>query len=165
MDMPIKVSFCFFEGKMRPIFCGNIEFNARQGDLERLFRKYGKVDRVDLKSGNLACYNIYFGEEYKLFWPEQSGFVRMAARFRVTIIPFGAVGEEDYAQLVLDYNDQMKIPFMKDYVKQATNESIKLRNDMNGEVANQDPRMPVILPKVLGRYYYLLGKTIETEGK
>ncbi|KAM0047376.1 putative RNA recognition motif domain, nucleotide-binding alpha-beta plait domain superfamily [Helianthus debilis subsp. tardiflorus] len=36
---------------MRPIFCGNIEFDARQGDLERLFRKYGKVDRVDLKSG------------------------------------------------------------------------------------------------------------------
>ncbi|KAJ0788911.1 putative RNA recognition motif domain, nucleotide-binding alpha-beta plait domain superfamily [Helianthus annuus] len=36
---------------MRPIFCGNIEFDARQGDLERLFRKYGKVDRVDMKSG------------------------------------------------------------------------------------------------------------------
>ncbi|MFS8001363.1 putative RNA recognition motif domain, nucleotide-binding alpha-beta plait domain superfamily [Helianthus anomalus] len=45
---------------MRPIFCGNIEFDARQGDLERLFRKYGKVDRVDLKSGNLACYNYIF---------------------------------------------------------------------------------------------------------
>ncbi|MFS7966458.1 hypothetical protein Hanom_Chr09g00773971 [Helianthus anomalus] len=43
MDMPIKVSFCFLKG-----------------DLERLFRKYGKVDRVDLKSVNLACYNYIF---------------------------------------------------------------------------------------------------------
>ncbi|KAJ0858491.1 putative RNA recognition motif domain, nucleotide-binding alpha-beta plait domain superfamily [Helianthus annuus] len=41
---------------MRPIFCGNIEFDARQGDLERLFRKYGKVDRVDLKSGFAFIY-------------------------------------------------------------------------------------------------------------
>ncbi|XP_076935928.1 serine/arginine-rich splicing factor RS40-like isoform X2 [Bidens hawaiensis] len=41
---------------MRPIFCGNFEFDARQGDLERLFRKYGKVDRVDMKSGFAFIY-------------------------------------------------------------------------------------------------------------
>ncbi|KAH7686721.1 Diacylglycerol acyltransferase protein [Dioscorea alata] len=35
------------------------------------------------------------GEQYKLFWPEQSEFVRMAAKFGATIIPFGAVGEDD----------------------------------------------------------------------
>ncbi|KAI7745268.1 hypothetical protein M8C21_017330 [Ambrosia artemisiifolia] len=105
------------------------------------------------------------GEEYTLFWPEHSEFVRMAARFGATIIPFGAVGEDDYAQLVLDYDDQMKIPFMKDYVKKQTDESIKLRNDIKGEVANQDLHMPVILPKVPGRYYYLFGKAIKTEGR
>ncbi|KAL8199508.1 hypothetical protein R6Q57_013076 [Mikania cordata] len=105
------------------------------------------------------------GEEYKLFWPEQSEFVRMAARFGATVIPFGAVGEDDYAQLVLDYEDQMKIPFMKDYVKRTTDGSIKLRNDMKGEVANQDLHMPVILPKVPGRYYYLFGKPIKTKGR
>lgn len=36
---------------MRPIFCGNFEYDARQSDLERLFRRYGKVDRVDMKAG------------------------------------------------------------------------------------------------------------------
>ncbi|WVZ17457.1 hypothetical protein V8G54_010439 [Vigna mungo] len=36
--------------KMRPIFCGNLDFDARQSDVERLFRRYGKVDRVDMKS-------------------------------------------------------------------------------------------------------------------
>ncbi|KAK6135298.1 hypothetical protein DH2020_030940 [Rehmannia glutinosa] len=35
---------------MRPIFCGNFEYDARQSDLERDFRRYGKVDRVDMKS-------------------------------------------------------------------------------------------------------------------
>lgn len=38
---------------MRAIFCGNLEFDARQSDVERLFRRYGKVDRVDMKSGIL----------------------------------------------------------------------------------------------------------------
>lgn len=105
------------------------------------------------------------GEEYKLFWPEQSEFVRMAARFGATIIPFGAVGEDDYAQLVLDYDDQMKIPFLKDYIKATTDESMKLRCEMEGEIANQDLHMPVFIPKVPGRYYYLFGKPIKTEGR
>ncbi|KAI3500946.1 hypothetical protein L1887_36775 [Cichorium endivia] len=105
------------------------------------------------------------GEEYKLFWPEQSEFVRMAARFGATIIPFGAVGEDDFAQLVLDYDDQMKIPFLKDYIKEVTDETIKLRSEMEGEIANQDLHMPIFIPKVPGRYYYLFGRPIKTEGR
>ncbi|GKV40646.1 hypothetical protein SLEP1_g48257 [Rubroshorea leprosula] len=40
------------------------------------------------------------GEEYKLFWPEQSEFVRMAARFGAKIVPFGTIGEDDVAQVI-----------------------------------------------------------------
>ncbi|CAK9187209.1 unnamed protein product [Ilex paraguariensis] len=43
-------------GEMRPIFCGNFDYDARQSDLERLFRRYGKVDRVDMKSGFAFVY-------------------------------------------------------------------------------------------------------------
>lgn len=45
---------------MRPIFCGNLEFDARQSDIERLFRRYGRVERVDLKSGKVASYLLDF---------------------------------------------------------------------------------------------------------
>jgi hypothetical protein len=41
------------------------------------------------------------GEEYKLFWPDQQEFVRMAARFGATIVPFGVVGEDDIADVSL----------------------------------------------------------------
>ncbi|KAI9071765.1 hypothetical protein K1719_046274 [Acacia pycnantha] len=41
---------------MRSIFCGNFEYDARQSDLERLFRRYGKVDRVDMKAGFAFIY-------------------------------------------------------------------------------------------------------------
>ncbi|KAL5995965.1 hypothetical protein ACLOJK_026038 [Asimina triloba] len=38
------------------------------------------------------------GEEFKLFWPDQPEFVRMAARFGAKIVPFGTVGEDDIAE-------------------------------------------------------------------
>ncbi|KAL6960374.1 hypothetical protein U1Q18_038139 [Sarracenia purpurea var. burkii] len=105
------------------------------------------------------------GEEYRLFWPEQSEFVRMAARFGATIIPFGTVGEDDIGQVVLDYDDLMKIPYFKSEIEELTDEAVKLRTDIEGEVANQAVHLPIILPKLPGRFYYLFGKPIETEGR
>ncbi|XP_052171002.1 serine/arginine-rich splicing factor RS31-like isoform X2 [Diospyros lotus] len=45
---------------MRPVFCGNFEYDTRQSELERLFSKYGRVERVDMKSGFAF---IYFEDE------------------------------------------------------------------------------------------------------
>ncbi|CAH9089183.1 unnamed protein product [Cuscuta epithymum] len=45
---------------MRPIFVGNFEYETRQSDLERLFSKHGRVDRVDMKSGFAF---VYFEDE------------------------------------------------------------------------------------------------------
>ncbi|GAA0142839.1 hypothetical protein Leryth_027217 [Lithospermum erythrorhizon] len=41
---------------MRPVFVGNFEFETRQSELERLFSKYGRIDRVDMKSGFAFVY-------------------------------------------------------------------------------------------------------------
>ncbi|XP_071915156.1 phytyl ester synthase 2, chloroplastic isoform X2 [Coffea arabica] len=105
------------------------------------------------------------GEEHKLIWPEQSEFVRMAARFGAKIIPFGAVGEDDFGQLLFDYDDLMKIPYFEAFTRELTDEAVNLRSEREGEIANQDIHLPVILPKVPGRLYFLFGKPIETEGR
>ncbi|KAF9681672.1 hypothetical protein SADUNF_Sadunf05G0026300 [Salix dunnii] len=105
------------------------------------------------------------GEEYKLFWPDQPEFVRMAARFGATIVPFGTVGEDDIAELVLDYNDLMKIPVLNDYIKNATRSSIRIRDKSKGEVANQELYIPGVLPKLPGRFYFLFGKPISTKDR
>ncbi|XP_022156515.1 acyltransferase-like protein At3g26840, chloroplastic [Momordica charantia] len=105
------------------------------------------------------------GEEYRLFWPEQSEFIRMAARFGAKIVPFGAVGEDDIGEVVFDYEDQMKVPFFRKLIEDLTGEAIRLRADMSGEVANQDVHLPGILPKLPGRFYYYFGKPFETEGR
>ncbi|PWA38995.1 esterase/lipase/thioesterase family protein [Artemisia annua] len=144
---------------------------------------------------SLNIFLVYWlGEEYKLFWPDQPEFVRMAAKFGATIVPFGAVGEDDLAELVLDYDDVMKIPVLNDYIKKENERGIQrgirlsicfmlrliikkflynlwfstifnVRTDMEGEVANQDFYFPGLLPKVPGRLYYLFGKPIRTAGR
>jgi hypothetical protein len=43
------------------------------------------------------------GEAYKLIWPDQPEFVRMAARFGATIVPFGTVGEDDIAEVSFEF--------------------------------------------------------------
>ncbi|KAK6918174.1 RNA recognition motif domain [Dillenia turbinata] len=45
---------------MRPVFCGNFEYETRQSDLHRLFSKYGPVERIDMKSGFAF---VYFEDE------------------------------------------------------------------------------------------------------
>ncbi|KAJ6302298.1 hypothetical protein OIU77_016393 [Salix suchowensis] len=84
------------------------------------------------------------GEEYKLFWPEKSEFVRMASRFGAKIVPFGVVGEDDFGEVVFDYDDQMKIPFLRDYIKGLSEEIVSLRTEADGSIT-------------------ILGKPIETE--
>ncbi|KAL6200381.1 hypothetical protein ACLB2K_030163 [Fragaria x ananassa] len=104
------------------------------------------------------------GEAYKLFWPELSEFVRMAARFGAKIVPFGAVGEDDFFQLLLDYDDQMKIPVLKNFIDELSDEAGTLRTTVDGEVENQDIHLPGVVPKIPGRLYYHFGKPIETDG-
>ncbi|KAL5201291.1 hypothetical protein ABZP36_035645 [Zizania latifolia] len=103
------------------------------------------------------------GEEYKLFWPEQSEFVRMASRFGATIIPFGVVGEDDICNMLLDYNDLLKIP-RYDILDKMLNENMKLRTDSTGEIKNQAIHPIVVAPKIPGRFYFIFGKPIETRG-
>nr|CAB3477165.1 unnamed protein product [Digitaria exilis] len=104
------------------------------------------------------------GEEYKLFWPDQPEFVRMAARFGVTVIPFGCVGEDDVLELVLDYNDQKNIPGLREWIESINKETDRVRDSVKGEDGNQDMYLPGLLPKVPGRFYYLFGKPFEMKG-
>ncbi|PQM34376.1 serine/arginine-rich splicing factor RS41 isoform X1 [Prunus yedoensis var. nudiflora] len=72
------------EKKMRPIFCGNFEYDARQNELERLFGRYGKVDRVDMKSGFAFIYmEDERDAEYAIRGLDRKEFGRKGRRLRV----------------------------------------------------------------------------------
>ncbi|KAI0489341.1 hypothetical protein KFK09_029183 [Dendrobium nobile] len=104
------------------------------------------------------------GEEYKLFWPEQAEFVRMASRFGATIVPFGVVGEDDIFEVLIDYNDLRKIPFYDFLDKRLNQKDFRVRANSAEEVGNQELHLPGLLPKIPGRFYYFFGKPIETKG-
>ncbi|KAG0452628.1 hypothetical protein HPP92_025292 [Vanilla planifolia] len=102
------------------------------------------------------------GEQYKLFWPAQAEFVRMASRFGATIVPFGVVGEDDILEMLLDYNDLVKIPFYELLDRRINQKAVRLRANVVEEVGNQELHLPGLLPKIPGRFYYLFGKPIPT---
>ncbi|KAL9320336.1 hypothetical protein ACSQ67_012175 [Phaseolus vulgaris] len=129
-----------------------------------LFKLLSTKSHVLLYPGGAREALHYKGEEYKLIWPDHPEFVRMAARFGATIVPFGAVGEDDIAEMLLDYNDLMKIPIVNDSIREMNRDSIKFRDGRSGEVANQNLSFPVLVPKIPGRFYFLFGKPVRTKG-
>ncbi|XP_039157570.1 acyltransferase-like protein At1g54570, chloroplastic isoform X2 [Eucalyptus grandis] len=101
------------------------------------------------------------GEEYKLCWPEQPELVRMVVRFGAKMVPFVAVGEDDFGEVFLDYDE---IPLLSDLIQQLTEDNAEVRSNATREVPNQDQCRPLIRPKIPGRFYYCFGKPIETAG-
>uniref|UniRef100_A0A0D9Y8E3 Serine aminopeptidase S33 domain-containing protein n=1 Tax=Oryza glumipatula TaxID=40148 RepID=A0A0D9Y8E3_9ORYZ len=103
-------------------------------------------------------------EDYQLFWPDQPEFVRMAAQFGVTVIPFGCVGEDDMLEIVLDYNELKNIPYIRETIESFNQDCPGVRSTVKGEEGNQVLHLPAVLPKLPGRLYYLFGKPIEMKG-
>lgn len=69
---------------MRPIFCGNLEYDARQSEIERLFGKYGRVERVDMKTGFAFVYmEDERDAEDAIHRLDRTDFGRKARRLRV----------------------------------------------------------------------------------
>ncbi|CAL4976335.1 unnamed protein product [Urochloa decumbens] len=104
------------------------------------------------------------GEEYKLFWPDEAEFVRMAASLGATVIPFGCVGEDDFLELFLDYNEQRSIPYLHNLIDSVNQNFSRIRDTVKGDDGNQVFHLPAVLPKVPGRLYFLFGKPIELKG-
>ncbi|KAG8045433.1 hypothetical protein GUJ93_ZPchr0008g13587 [Zizania palustris] len=68
-------------------------------------------------------------EQYQLFWPDQPEFVRMAAQFGVTVVPFGCVGEDDFLEMIVDYNDQKNIPYLREWIEQFNQDCPGVRSE------------------------------------
>ncbi|KAK9291876.1 hypothetical protein L1049_019826 [Liquidambar formosana] len=105
-------------------------FGALPVSPRNLFKLLSTKSHALLYPGGAREALHYKGEQYKVIWPDQPEFVRMAARFGATIVPFGAVGEDDIAELVLDYNDLMRIPVVNDYIRESNWDTEKVSKDI-----------------------------------
>ncbi|KAI3929674.1 hypothetical protein MKX01_025842 [Papaver californicum] len=129
------------------------------------YRLLSKKSHVLLYPGGVREALHRKGEAYKLFWPSHSEFVRMAANFGAKIVPFGVVGEDDLFDVVFDYDDYMKFPWSKAWIEDLNNGRVRNLSEAKEEVTEEDLHFPGILPKIPGRFYFLFGKPIETQGE
>ncbi|KAK6137303.1 hypothetical protein DH2020_028956 [Rehmannia glutinosa] len=142
-------------------------FGATPATSSNFFKLLASKSYVLLYPGGIREALHRKGEEYKLFWPDEPEFVRMAARFGAKIVPFGVVGEDDLVKLFLDYDDLMRIPHVKEMIKRRNQNAARVRvgTEMKGEVSKQDFFVPGFYPKMPGRFYFLFGKPMETKGR
>ena len=97
------------------------------------------------------------GEQYALFWPEREEFVRMAARFGATIVPFAAVGCEDSLRLLLDSDELLQLPVVGPALEKRVTDAIpRARRGVAADAALEDGRFvaPLALPTPPERLYF-----------
>jgi len=118
------------------------------------------------------------GDKYRLFWPEQTDFVRAAAKFGATIVPFGAVGcAENVTVLSPEMSSALGSalgPVLGRNSQQSRRPTMKVQNGglmPVSEVLQEDPDFPGVLPRLslasqaeggLGdRFYFSFGHPVD----
>ncbi|KAL7464755.1 hypothetical protein ACHAXS_005091 [Conticribra weissflogii] len=99
---------------------------------------------------------------YKLYWPEKTDFVRVAAKFNATIVPLSAIGSADSAEILLDPSDMVELPFgIGDNLKNASASTASARFDADDTDELFVP--PLAVPKPIpARHYFLFGRAFDT---
>lgn len=97
-------------------------------------------------------------EAYTLQWPRTPELVRLAASVNATIVPFAAVGgDEFFSDPVLDTDDLLGLPFIGSWLQERTG---KLPSLVKGDSFVP----PIVLPRPEGprRHYFLFLDPIDT---
>ncbi|KAF5840698.1 hypothetical protein DUNSADRAFT_15793 [Dunaliella salina] len=98
-------------------------------------------------------------EKYELFWPTQSEFIRMAARFEAIVIPVSSIGAEDSLIMLQDTNELRENPFLGQQGLQLEKIIPRARKyETDGVDESFVP--PLVAPSVPGRLYFRFGKPI-----
>ncbi|KAK6158390.1 hypothetical protein DH2020_005704 [Rehmannia glutinosa] len=134
-------------------------FGATPATSSNFFKLLASKSYVLLYPGGIREALHRKGEEYKLFWPDEPEFVRMAARFGAKIVPFGVVGEDDLVKLFLDYDDLMRIPHVKEMIKRRNQNAARVRvgTEMKEKFPSRISLFLVFIRKCLAGSIFCLG--------
>ncbi|KAK9838483.1 hypothetical protein WJX81_002279 [Elliptochloris bilobata] len=104
------------------------------------------------------------GEDYRLFWPDRAEFVRMAARYGATIVPFASVGCEDSVNMILDPQQVRSLPIIGNMLETRARDSIPQAR--RGVAENKELEdlfiQPFSLPSTPQRFYFQFRAPIST---
>ena len=147
-------------------------FGAAGADGDTFFQTFGAVEvtprnfvrlmrndeAVLLFPGGVRESNHGKDEAYELFWPEETDFVRVAAKYGADIVPFGAVGAADSFAILRDKDEPLPFGSGRAAASGAANVPAARRWANRTE----DFRFPLAVPQSPRRFYFLFGDTIAT---
>ena len=140
------------DGRRRDGFNGNGDesffqkFGAVEVTPRNFIRLLQKDECVLLFPGGVRESNHGKGENNLLFWPEETDFVRAAAKFDALIVPFGAIGAADSVTFLRDKTgEQPNIPSARRWANRT-----------------EDFRFPLAVPTNPRRFYFRFGEPIAT---
>ena len=143
------------------------EFGAVPGSGRNLARLLQNGEAVLLFPGGVREAYKRKGEDYKLFWPKKSEFVRMAAKFGATIVPFAAVGVDDSLDIILDGEELQNAPVLGQFVSRRAASLPQARRGVSARGEDDaEPESfvsPLALPKLPPRrMYFKFQRPIQT---
>lgn len=94
------------------------------------------------------------GEDYQLFWPESTEFIRAAAKFDAVVVPFAAVGAAESLPLILDQQELEGLPVIGENLRRSLATRAKVRQE-------EWFSAPLAAPMLPERFYFLFGKPID----
>ena len=96
------------------------------------------------------------GEEYQLFWPQDGEFVRMAAKFGATIVPFSAIGADESVSVVANADELLELPVVGEWLRGRLQDIPTVRKESREEFM-----APLVMPKSPERFYFLFGRPVQ----
>ncbi|CAM9671076.1 unnamed protein product [Ascophyllum nodosum] len=136
------------------------KFGAVPVSPRNMYRLFSRGDNVLLFPGGVKEAYHRKGEAYKVIWPEKAEFVRLAAEFGATIVPFSAVGIADSLEMVLDGDELLRVPFIGDSLRRRSEGLPAAR----GVTSKEQFVGPVVVPKLPARVYVRFGGAVSLEG-
>jgi len=100
-------------------------------------------------------------KDYPLYWPEKVDFVRTAARFNATIVPFSAIGMVDSIHGIAELEDAYQLPLIGDLARWGSTNTRSARYDQKH--LNETIGLPLFAPSLPARNYFLFGQPIYTD--
>jgi pimeloyl-ACP methyl ester carboxylesterase len=133
------------------------EFGAVPVSARNLMRLLQNGESVLLFPGGVREAYKRKGEDYQLFWPQRSEFVRMAARHGATIVPFAAVGVDDALEILLDSDELARAPVLGPMVTARANALPRARRGVaagGGAGEEESFVSPLAVPRLTPRRMY-----------
>ena len=142
-----------------------VEFGAVPVSGRNLVRLLQNGESVLLFPGGVREAYRRKNEEYQLFWPQKAEFVRMAAKYGATIVPFSAIGVDDSLEIILDADEIQRTPVLGQMVSSRAAGLPQARQGVTADKGGEKESFisPLAVPKLPPRrMYFLFQKPIQT---